>query len=50
MFRARNNKIKMREADPGRDHVRLYKAWISEQRKRGRVFRLKLRIPLITDR
>jgi hypothetical protein len=31
MFRARNNKIKLKEANPGRDHIRLYNTWINEQ-------------------
>jgi hypothetical protein len=39
IFRAKNNKIKLNEADPMGDHMRLYKAWISEQQRRGRVFR-----------
>jgi hypothetical protein len=34
VFKPRNHKIKLREANPIGDHMRLYKAWISEQQKR----------------
>jgi hypothetical protein len=50
VFKPKNNKIKLKEANPMGDHMRLYKAWISEQQKRGRVFKKKPRRPLITDR
>jgi hypothetical protein len=35
LFRARNNKIKLKEANPMGDHMRLYDAWIREQQRRG---------------
>jgi hypothetical protein len=41
IFRARNDKIKLKEANLVGDHIRLYKTWISEQQRRGRVFRKK---------
>jgi hypothetical protein len=30
IFRAKNDKIKLKKADPFSDHGRLYKVWISE--------------------
>jgi hypothetical protein len=50
LFKPRNNKIKLKEANPIGDHMRLYKAWISEQRRRGRVFRKKPRKALPMER
>jgi hypothetical protein len=50
IFRTKNNKIKLKVADPFSDHARLYKVWISEQQKRGRVFKKKPRTPLLTER
>jgi hypothetical protein len=41
IFRARNDKIKLREANLVGDHIRLYNAWISEQQRKGRVFKKK---------
>jgi hypothetical protein len=34
-FRARIYKIKLKEANPMGDHIKLYKAWISEQQRKG---------------
>jgi hypothetical protein len=50
VFKPRNHKIKLKEGNPMEEHMRLYKAWISEQQKRGRVFRKKHRRPLIRER
>jgi hypothetical protein len=44
IFMGRNDKIKLKKANPLGDHIRLRKAWISEQQKRERVFRNKLRM------
>jgi hypothetical protein len=45
LFRGKNDKIKLREANSFSDHVRLYKAWISEQQKKGRVFKFRTHNP-----
>jgi hypothetical protein len=50
VFKPRNNKKKLKAADPLGDHIRSRKTWISEQQKRGRVFRKKSRTPLPMDR
>jgi hypothetical protein len=44
--RDKNNKIKLRETNSFSDHVRLYKRWISEQQKKGRVLKYRLHDPL----
>jgi hypothetical protein len=44
IFRAKNNKINLKEADPFSDHARLYKAWISERVQK------KPKTPLSTER
>jgi hypothetical protein len=49
LFRGKNNKIKLREANSFSDHARLYKAWISEQQKKGRVFKYRSHSPLPWD-
>jgi hypothetical protein len=46
IFKPSNHKIKLKAADRLGDHMRLYNAWINEQRKRGRVFRNKPRMRL----
>jgi hypothetical protein len=49
LFRGKNDKIKLREANYFSDHVRLYKAWISEQQKKRRVFKYRSDGPLPWD-
>jgi hypothetical protein len=49
VFKSKNKRIKLKEANPMGDHMRLYKEWISEQQRRGKVFRKKPRIPLAME-
>jgi hypothetical protein len=43
------NKIKLKKADPGRDHTILYNPWISEQKKKGKAFKYRTHGPLPWD-
>jgi hypothetical protein len=49
LFRGENYKIKLKEANSFSGHVRLYKPWISEQQKKGRVFKYRSHSPLPWD-
>jgi hypothetical protein len=48
-FRSRNDKIKLKEVNSFSDHARLYKAWISEQKKKGKIFKYRTHCPLPWD-
>jgi gamma-glutamyl:cysteine ligase YbdK (ATP-grasp superfamily) len=49
LFRSKNDKIKLKEANSFSDHARLYEAWISEQQKKGGVFKYRSHGPLPWD-
>jgi hypothetical protein len=49
LFSGKNDKIKLKEANPILDHVRLYKVWICKQQKNGRVFKYRSHGPLPWD-
>jgi hypothetical protein len=38
IFKEKNNKTKLKGTNTFADHVRLYKAWVELQRKKGRTF------------
>jgi hypothetical protein len=49
IFRGKSDKMKFRETNSFSDYARLYKAWISEQQKKERVFKYRSHGPLPWD-